>query len=198
MMMITPLAHLEAIDRDTLNRALLAWGHKMGPWERPEFESPWFHGLRHNGELIAVTAAASLIRAEVCRLNRGVAIELGRLCAARPHLCRAMLRLWRELIFPTLGYPWVISYQDAVEHSGNTYRFDGWAKLGTSSSGSDARSGKRGRKKVIWGWRDPLSLVPAPADAAELLEIINLPRPVPRIEKHASQSVMLFEATDAR
>lgn len=152
-MLAPPIAHIEAIDRPTLNRALVSWGHQMGPWGRPEFGKPWLHGLYHNGHLVAVTAAAALIPAEVCGLSRDQAIELGRLCAVRPDLCRAMLRLWREFVFPALGFAWVISYQDAVLHSGNTYRFDGWTRLGTSSSGTDARSGKRGRRKVIWGWQ---------------------------------------------
>lgn len=151
-MLAPPIAHVEAIDRDMLNRALVAWQHKMGPWERPDFGRARFHGLFNNGDLVAVTAADGLIRAEVCELSRDQAIELGRLCAARPDLCRAMLRLWREFVFPALGYPWAVSYQDAAQHTGNLYRFDGWVRLGASSSGTDQRSGKRGRRKVIWGW----------------------------------------------
>lgn len=151
-MLAPPIVHVEAIDRQTMNRALVAWGHKMGAWERPDFGLPWLHGLFHNGRLCAVAAAASLIPAEVCGLPRHRAIELGRLCAERPDLCRVMLRTWREFVFPALGRQWAISYQDAALHTGNLYRFDGWVRLGTSSSGTDARSGKRGRRKVIWGW----------------------------------------------
>lgn len=154
-MLISPIAHIEAIDRHMLNHALIAWEHKMGPWRRPEYGTPWFHGLFHNGTLIAVTAAATLITEKVCGLGRADAIELGRVCAARPHLCRPMLRLWRELLFPNFGHSWAISYQDAVLHRGDLYRFDGWSQLGKSSSGTDARSGLKGRKKVIWGWRLP-------------------------------------------
>lgn len=145
-MLVPPIAHLEAIDRGTLNLAL------HGQWHRPEFRASLFHGLFHNGQLVAVTAADALIRETCAGLDRTEAIELGRLCAARPGLCRVMLRLWREFVFPALGYRWVVSYQDAVQHSGNLYRFDGWIKLGTSSSGTDQRSQRRGRRKVIWGW----------------------------------------------
>lgn len=151
-MLVPPIAHVEAIDRDVLNRALTGWEHKMGPWRRPDFGRARFHGLFHNGDLVAVTATDQLIAQQVAGLARHDAVELGRVCAARPDLCRAMLRLWREFVFPALGYSWAISYQDAVAHSGNLYRFDGWARLGTSSSGTDARSGARGRRKVIWGW----------------------------------------------
>lgn len=152
VMLAPPIAHLAEISRAELNRCLVAWDHRMGPWTRPDFGSEWFHGLHHNGALVAVAAAASLIGETCAELNRDEAIELGRLCAARPGLCRIMLRTWREFVFPALGYRWVTSYQDAALHSGNLYRFDGWIRLGFSSSGSDARSGRRGRRKVIWGW----------------------------------------------
>ena len=29
-MLIAPIMHIEAIDRDELNRLLVAWGHRMG------------------------------------------------------------------------------------------------------------------------------------------------------------------------
>lgn len=155
-MLVAPIASLEAIDRGELNRRLVQWDHRMGPWERPSYREV-FHALCHHGEPIAVTAAGDLIRETCAGLDRSQAFELGRLCAARPDLCRAMLRLWRELIFPSLcrahGWSWVVSYQDAAMHSGNLYRFDGWTKLGESRSGTDARSGRKGRSKVIWGWQ---------------------------------------------
>ena len=157
-MLIEPLISFDCIDMADLNRCLIAWDHKMGSWNRPNFGSQAFHGLRHNGELVAVTASARLIPAQTAGLNRDEAFELGRVCAARPNLCRPVLRLWREFAFPAIcrahGWTWVISYQDAVLHTGDLYRFDGWIKLGTSNSGTDQRSGRRGRRKVIWGWCD--------------------------------------------
>ncbi|MCA6305679.1 MAG: hypothetical protein IM628_12810 [Phenylobacterium sp.] len=168
-MLVAPIAHVAAIDREQLNRALVDWGHKMGAWNRPAFGQEWFHGLYHNGQLVAVTGAARLISERVSTsispLLRTSAFELGRLCASRPHLCRATLRLWRELIAPGIadehGFRWVVSYQDAVLHRGDVYRFDGWVELGRSSSGTDARSGRTGRRKVIWGWAfDPALRAP--------------------------------------
>jgi antitoxin VapB len=156
--LVDPLISFDCIDLAELNRCLIEWDHKMGPWERPNFGSQSFHGLRHNGELVAVTAAARLIGEQTAGLSREQAFELGRVCAIRPHLCRPVLRLWREFAFPAIcrahSWTWAISYQDADLHTGNLYRFDGWLKLGTSSSGTDQRSGKRGRKKIIWGWCD--------------------------------------------
>lgn len=164
MMLVAPIAHLEAIELDDLNRALTAWGHKMGPFERPT-GALWAHGLFEHGKLVAVTAASILIKEyerPLCgvRVTRDTAFELARVCAERSDLCRAMLRLWREMVFPAIcrsrGYEWAISYQDACLHTGDLYRFDGWSKLGRSRSGMDARSGVQGRDKVVWGWHaDP-------------------------------------------
>ena len=155
-MLAPPIAHLAEISKGELNQLLEEWGHKMGPWTRPTFRG-WFHALYHHGSPVAVTAAGDLIRPNtVGGLTREDAFELARLCAVRPHLCRPMLRLWRELIFPALcaahGWSWAISYQDSTLHSGATYRHDGWVRLGISRSGTDHRSGRRGRNKVVWGW----------------------------------------------
>jgi hypothetical protein len=65
------------------------------------------------------------------------------------------LRLWREFVFPTLGYRYAISYQDADLHNGNTYRFDGWKRLPLiGRSGPDSRSGRLGRRKYVWLWEN--------------------------------------------
>lgn len=154
--MLPPLISFDTIDRAELNNCLRTWGHKMGPWERPDFGDDCLHGLRHHGELVGVTAAAGMISPATCGLSRAHAFELGRVCAARRDICRVVIRIWREFVFPAIckanGWQWVISYQDAVLHSGDLYRFDGWVRLGRSNSGTDQRSGKRGRRKVIWGW----------------------------------------------
>lgn len=63
------------------------------------------------------------------------------------------LRLWREFVFPGLGVPIVISYQDADLHNGNTYRFDGWERIGYArAGGDDSRSGRKARNRWIWAW----------------------------------------------
>ena len=145
---------------------LIKWGHKMGPNIRPTFGETerWNHALYHDGVPIAVTTTNHLIRERVggieksgLNLNRKNCIELSRLCADRPHLCRVMLRLWREFVFPTLGYRYAISYQDADIHNGNTYRFDGWKCVGYSraSTAIDQRTGRQGRNKRVWLWELP-------------------------------------------
>lgn len=155
-MLFGPLVSFDVIDKAELNQCLIAWEHKMGPWQRPNFGSEAFHGLRHDGVLVAVTAAARMIPVATAGLSRDDAFELGRLCAIRPGLNRVILRLWREFVFGSMcrahGWRWVISYQDALLHNGDTYRFDGWVPVDYSASGTDARSGRKGRRKVIWGW----------------------------------------------
>lgn len=157
-MLVAPIAHVEAIDRGVLNDCLVRWGHRMGPWDRPSYRE-WAHALFRHGEpvAVAVAVAAQLIKEPVAGLMRAEAFELGRLCASGPHLNRVMLRLWRDFVGSEIaarhGYEWVVSYQDLAMHNGNTYRFDGWTRLGRSRSGTDKRSGKVGRDKTIWGWR---------------------------------------------
>lgn len=156
--MLPPVFHIQEIPMDVANKALVEWNHKMGPCNRP-MGLQVAHGFIHHSELVALTVTADLVAQEVCGKNRTEAVELARLCASRSDLCRVTLRLWRELLFPAFaaarGYSWAISYQDANLHTGNTYRFDGWRKLGVSRSGTDKRSGRKGRNKVIWGWELP-------------------------------------------
>lgn len=154
--MIAPIAVVSQIDLDEANDALVRWRHKMGPCNRPN-GAIWAHGLYGHRQLLAVTITATLIRETSAGLQRSEALELARLCASAPDVCRCMLRLWRLLVFPPLcqrgGWSWALSYQDEAIHTGDTYRFDGWVKIGRSRSGTDARSGgRRGRNKTIWAW----------------------------------------------
>lgn len=82
-----------------------------------------------------------------------------RICAVRPGLNRVLLRLWREFVFPGLPHQYAVSYQDAVLHTGDLYRFDGWTLINKSArSGPDTRSGRAGRRKRIWLWTNEGSL----------------------------------------
>ena len=116
-------------------------------------------GLFAHGEIVAVAIASDLISETCAGYTRRQAMELARLCASKPNLCRAMLRLWREFVFSAhckaRGYDWAVSYQDESLHTGGTYRFDGWVRLKEhASSGTDRRSGLKGRTKTIWGWHE--------------------------------------------
>ena len=158
-MMIAPVVHIERINRDQLNRCLVDWGHRMGPFTRPAYAIDAHYALFHNGAAVAVTSASDTVREVVAQtgLRRDQCVELARLCAARPHLCRPMLRLWREFIFPALaerhGRQIAVSYQDEALHSGDVYRFDGWAMIGKGGgTGTDNRTGRKGRKLGVWAW----------------------------------------------
>lgn len=135
------------------NEALTEWGHRMGPLARGN-QGAICHGLYSGMELMAVTTVSTLITPVVDggSFSREDTCELSRLCAARSGLCRVAIRLWREFVFPTLPYRAAISYQDADLHSGATYRFDGWQRVAFSHSGTDKRSGRKGRNKWIWSW----------------------------------------------
>ena len=150
-----PLAWVDRIPIPIANELLEEWGHRMGPLRRP-MRDDVAYALARGGQAVAIATTSTLIRERVGgglgHLTRQNTVELSRLCACRPHLCRVMLRVWRELIFPMLGFDAAISYQDSALHSGNLYRFDGWKRAGFSRSGTDKRSGRRGRAKWIWVW----------------------------------------------
>lgn len=166
MMLVPPIAHIETIDRADLNRLLIKWEHRMGAYSRPTYAFEAHHALFQHGEPVAITAAGETAREVVGQtgITRGEAVELVRLCAARRDLCRPMLRLWRELILPGIASAHrrriAVSYQDEALHSGDLYRFDGWQLLGKGGGGgTDARTGRAGRRMKIWGW--PVSEVTA-------------------------------------
>lgn len=148
------LVSFDPIPLADANHYLMSWGHQMGELHRGN-QGALCHALFHGGHPVAVTTASRLIAPVVGNcpwLTRDRAIELSRLCAERAGLCRVALRLWREFVFPALGFPFAVSYQDADLHTGATYRFDGWQRVGKSRSGTDTRSGRPGRNKWVWQW----------------------------------------------
>lgn len=149
------MVRFDPISLDRANECLSLWGHRMGPLRRGN-QRGWCHALIHNDRAVAVTTTSTLIAPVVgggCRwMTRDNTIELSRLCAERSGLCRVALRLWREFVFPALGYDYAMSYQDADLHNGNTYRFDGWSRVARARSGVDTRSGRPGRDKWVWVW----------------------------------------------
>lgn len=155
-----PLISFDRIDRAEMNELLVAWDHQMGPINRPEYTPPIDFALREHGRPIAVIAADTLVR-ETCDFTRQDAFELSRLCSAptRPGISSMAMRMWRTFAYPLIarawGTPWVISYQDAVRHTGNLYRYDGWMIAGYSVSGTDQRAlpgTAKVRRKKIWSW----------------------------------------------
>ncbi len=150
-----PICTFEEVSQEIANEALSMWGHKMGPIRRGNQKANC-HMLFNANDPVAVVTTSPLIRERVggvsLDLTRENTIELSRLCAAKSGICRIAIRMWREFVFPTLGFDNAISYQDSALHKGYTYRFDGWKKVGYSSSGPDTRSGRKGRNKFVWLW----------------------------------------------
>lgn len=169
-----PFVAFEQVQLAEANEMLIAWGHKMGALKRGN-QGALCHALEHEGKPMAVTTASNLIADSVgnCEwMTRGNTIELSRLCAVRSGLCRVALRLWREFVFPGLGYDYAVSYQDNDLHNGDTYRFDGWERVGRSRSGTDTRSGRPGRDKWVWQWpRRKFQLVTTTWKSCEGLKI---------------------------
>jgi len=149
------LVSFEDVTLERANDLLLEWGHKMGALKRGN-QGSLCYALFHNDSPVALTTTSTLIQPTLAvsggLYTRENTLELSRLCASRPGLCRVALRLWREFVFPKLGYEFACSYQDADLHNGNTYRFDGWKRVGFSHSGVDTRSRRPGRDKWIWVW----------------------------------------------
>lgn len=159
MSLIPPILHLEAIERAEANKLLFAWGHRMGPYARPNYTIEAHYAMFAHGEPVALAMAGETVREVVGNtgIRRDQCVELVRLCAARPHLCRPMLRLWREVVWPSLAATHrreiAVSYQDEALHSGDVYRFDGWCLIGRGGGGGpDTRTGRPGRKMKIWAW----------------------------------------------
>lgn len=175
-MLFAPIQHIDAIDRADLNRLLVAWGHRMGAYSRPSYAIEAHYAMFEHGEPVAVAAAGETVREVVGQtgIRREQCVELARLCAVRPGLCRPMLRLWREMVFPALatmhGRALAVSYQDEALHTGDVYRFDGWLMIGRGGGGgADARTGRAGRRMKIWAW---------PPDAARSVALPIPARPV--------------------
>lgn len=136
--MIFPLVSFDPVELAYANGLLTRWGHQDGPINRPNNDTLAF-ALHHNGDPVGVVTHSGLVRQWVggglSYLTRENAIELSRLCASRRDLCRVVLRLWREFVFPSTGAEAAISYQHATRHIGDLYRFDGWARAAFAAGG---------------------------------------------------------------
>lgn len=154
-----PLCSFEKIELWQANLCLEAWGHKMGALHRGN-QDAWCHALFHEGHPVAVTTASYLIAANVGgglkHLTRKNTVELSRLCAERKNLCRVALRMWREFVFPSLGFQYAMSYQDAAQHNGDTYRFDGWKRMAFARGSVDKRSNRPARHRWVWVWEQDI------------------------------------------
>lgn len=151
-----PLASFERIDDDVADRHLVAWGHWLEGCNRPYARNSF--GLYANGQLVSVAVTASTVNGKCGGWDRQSVIELARLCSLPDQrwATRVCLRLWRELA-PMQWDHWradaAVSYQNAVRHSGNIYRFDGWTKVADvkgSTGGGTYSTPKIAEPKAVW------------------------------------------------
>lgn len=157
-MTLFPLAAFDRIDRQMSDARLVAWGHYLDVCDRP-FGLQDF-GLFVKGELVSVAVSASTVSATCAGRPRLTIVELARLCTHPQYrwATRLCLRLWREIApeewrreyWPVAA---AVSYQSAVRHTGNIYRFDGWTKVASTagSGGGGTYSTKKPREpKDVW------------------------------------------------
>lgn len=146
----------DPIPNNEANDALVEWGHWLGGCNRP-FGVQSF-GLKIEGELLSVAVSASVPGVTCAGYNRKEVVELARLCSHPNHrdLTRPVLRLWRK-IAPATWHYWpviaLVSYANAVKHTGNIYRFDGWKKAADVPGGKVSHGWQAGTKfdpKSVW------------------------------------------------
>lgn len=146
-----PIAAFDTVENGLADMKLMEWGHWLGGCNRP-FGRQSF-GLFIGGDLLAVSVSASTVNARCGGFERGEVCELARLCSHPDHrdLTRVMLRLWRKIAPQVWGDRFwpvkaLVSYSNAIRHTGDIYRFDGWKKV------ADVRGGSAG---VNTGWTRP-------------------------------------------
>jgi len=169
-----PLVAFDRIDDADADAALVAWGHWLGACSRP-FGRQSF-GLHLHSQLVAVAVSASTVNARCGGYDRGEVVELARL-VSRPDCAwatRVCLRLWRELAPAAWGKAYwpvraCVSYANAIRHTGDVYRFDGWRRVADVAGGNPGvdTAWKRPRKaakepKSVWAW-DVAARAPAQA-----------------------------------
>jgi hypothetical protein len=154
-----PLISWEIIPDWQANHALVMWEHWLGACRRP-FGRQSF-GLFLEGQLVAVAVSCSTVNGRCAGMDRKEVVELARLCAHPDHtdMTRVALRLWRKvapLAWSREYWPVkaLVSYSNALRHTGDIYRFDGWKKWGETRGGekTDSRTGDRVQceSKKVW------------------------------------------------
>ncbi|CAI9417175.1 hypothetical protein [Nocardioides sp. T2.26MG-1] len=166
---LLPVVGVEQLANAEADRLLTAWGHYLGPCDRP-FGRQSF-ALHIDGRPVSVAVSASTVSSTVRitddrTLRRQELVELARLCSAPGErwATRVMLRLWREVHAQRWPY-WsplaAVAYSQNDRHDGRIYRFDGWTKVrevrgttpgaGSYSTSRDSDHPARGPKS-LWLW----------------------------------------------
>jgi hypothetical protein len=155
---LLPLVAWNRIPDCEADAALEQWGHWLGASTRP-FGRQSF-GLWLGTELVAVAVSASTVNRRCAGFDRRECVELARLCAHPEHrnLTRVALRLWRITAPPAWSSVYwqvraCVSYANAIRHTGDIYRFDGWRKVADVPGGIAGGNWGRGKQydpKSVW------------------------------------------------
>lgn len=170
-----PLMSWEQIEPHRVNAACKEWQHYLGPCNRP-YGMIGF-GLFFHGQLVAVAMSAFLVKASIYGFDRTRTVECARLCTipGSPQWTRVALRCYRETAiaaWPYCAADAIISYAQKDRHTGDVYRFDGWAKVTDTRASkvgpkSNRSSGRAIHAKSLWCWP------PQAADREEVRRRLN-------------------------
>lgn len=171
-----PMAALSVLTIGDANRLLVAWGHKLGPSNRPFTQEAY--ALEVDGYPVSVAVSASTVSSTLrgrdgdtdIRWHRQEVVELARLASSPAHrwATRVMLRLWREVCAPRWR-DWpvkaAVSYSHNTYHRGDVYRFDGWRKINERCGSNGGGAWSRPRyatdavygRKTLWDYRYEVS-----------------------------------------
>ena len=147
------LVSFEQIEDAEADDRLRAWGHWLGGCNRP-FGRQSF-GLYLGPKLVSVAVSASTVNARCGGLPRMDVVELARQCSdpAERWATRVTVRLWRTVApehWPYWPVKACVSYSNALRHSGDIYRFDGWTRVADVKGGTASETwGDEGRRKTF-------------------------------------------------
>lgn len=162
------LAGVQRIEVAEANSYLDAWGHQLGPCNRPFHQEAF--ALFVLDRPVSVAISASIVNGPVGPSDRSVqyqrneVVELARQASCERWANRVMLRLWREVcapLWPCWPVKAAVSYSHNGMHTGDLYRFDGWerwrADAGSTGGGTWGRKRSNTEAvygtKTLWGWR---------------------------------------------
>ncbi len=119
--------------REERSRASTPWGPSQGATVYAD--GVVFHSTAGHGGFLLSADRNRKVHPSIRVVGAAYAARCARALTPlrrKPDLCRVVLRLRRSFVFPAITVArvcrWAVSYQDSVLHSGNLYRFDGWAR----------------------------------------------------------------------
>ena len=156
-----PLVSFDRIPNEQADELLVKWDHWLGGCNRPFGRQSFGLHVADVG-LVSIAVSASTVNANCGGYDRHVVVELARLCSHPDHrwASRVCLRLWREVAARCWAADYwpvqaLVSYSNAIRHTGDLYRFDGWRRVGDvrgSTGGGTWTRNKTMEPKTVWVW----------------------------------------------